>query len=89
MTDRADGSSRRFTLEAPDHLARFIACKGSVALEGTSLTVNEVAANRFGVNLIPQTLTVTTWESKRTGDEVNLEIDPLARYAARLMEFAP
>ena len=86
---KADGESRRFTLEVPDHLARFIASKGSVALEGTSLTVNEVAANRFGVNLIPHTLTVTTWGSKRSGDEVNLEIDPLARYAARLMEFLP
>lgn len=86
---KADGESRRFTLEAPDHLARFIASKGSVALEGTSLTVNEVVASRFGVNLIPHTLTVTTWGSKRSGDEVNLEIDPLARYAARLMEFLP
>ncbi len=85
----ADGDSRRFTIEVPTRLARFIAPKGSVALDGVSLTVNAVSANRFGVNLIPHTLTETTWGRKRTGDEVNVEIDPLARYAARLMEFAP
>lgn len=81
-----DGECRRFTLEVPPPLARFIAPKGSVALDGTSLTVNEVSGNRFGVNLIPHTLTVTTWGSKRASGEVNLEIDPLARYVARLME---
>ena len=86
---KPDGDSRRFVFEAPSQLARFIAPKGSIALEGTSLTVNEVAGPRFGVNLIPHTLTATTWESKRAGDEVNLEIDPLARYVARLMEYAP
>lgn len=85
----ADGESRRLCFEAPDFLARFIAEKGSVALDGTSLTVNHVAGRRFSVNLIPHTLTVTTWGSKRAGDEVNLEIDPLARYVARLMEYAP
>ena len=85
----ADGDSRRFTIEVPQRLARFIASKGSVALDGISLTVNAVSANRFGVNMIPHTLTVTTWGRKRTGGEVNIEIDPLARYAARLMEFAP
>ena len=84
---RADGESRRFTLEAPADLARYIAPKGSVALDGTSLTVNEVDGARFGVNLIPHTLTVTTWGSKNTGEAINLEIDPLARYVARLMEF--
>lgn len=84
---RADGESRRFTLEAPEHLALYIAPKGSVALDGTSLTVNEVAGNQFGVNLIPHTLTRTTWGSKKPGDEVNLEVDLFARYVARLMEF--
>ncbi len=88
ITDiRPDGESRRLTFEAPPELARFIASKGSVALDGTSLTVNEVDGARFGVNLIPHTLTVTTWGGKKPGDRVNLEIDPLARYVARLMEF--
>jgi riboflavin synthase len=83
---RADGDSRRFEFEVPPDLARFIASKGSVALDGTSLTVNEVSANRFGVNLIPHTLTHTSWGRKTIGDRINLEIDPLARYVARLME---
>jgi riboflavin synthase len=83
---RADGDSRRLTFEAPDSLAPFIAPKGSVALDGTSLTVNEVDGARFGVNLIPHTLTVTTWGRKKPGDLVNIEIDPLARYVARLLE---
>lgn len=82
-----DGPSRRFQLEAPEHLALYIAPKGSVALDGTSLTVNEVAGRRFGVNLIPHTLTKTTWGSKKPGDTVNLEVDLFARYVARLMEF--
>ena len=84
---RPDGDSRRFTFEAPPALARFIAPKGSVALDGTSLTVNEVSGASFGVNLIPHTLTVTTWGRKKVGDRVNIEIDPLARYVARLLEF--
>lgn len=83
---RADGDSRRLTFEAPESLAPFIAPKGSVALDGTSLTVNEVDGARFGVNLIPHTLTVTTWGRKKPGDLVNIEIDPLARYVARLLE---
>ena len=83
---RDDGQSRRFSLEAPPELARFIASKGSVALDGTSLTVNEVEGASFGINLIPHTLTVTTWGRKTIGDRVNLEIDPLARYVARLIE---
>jgi riboflavin synthase len=83
---RTDGESRRFTLEAPADLARFIASKGSVALDGTSLTVNEVDGVRFGINLIPHTLAVTTWGAKHVGDRINLEIDPLARYVARLLE---
>jgi riboflavin synthase len=84
---RADGESRRFLFEAPEHLALYIAPKGSVALNGTSLTVNEVAGNRFGVNMIPHTLTVTTWGAKTAGQLVNLEIDLFARYVARLLEF--
>lgn len=83
---RADGDSRRLTFEAPEALAPFIAPKGSVALDGTSLTVNEVKGASFGVNLIPHTLTVTTWGRKKPGDLVNIEIDPLARYVARLLE---
>lgn len=81
-----EGDSLRLTFEAPPELARFIAPKGSVALNGTSLTVNEVSGNAFGVNLIPHTQTVTTWGSARVGDAVNLEIDTLARYVARLAE---
>lgn len=84
-----DGESRRLSFEVPEHLARFIAPKGSVALDGTSLTVNEVAGTRFGINLIPHTLTVTTWGRKKPGDSVNLEVDLFARYVARLMEFRP
>lgn len=86
---RPDGDCRRFVLEAPDALARYIASKGSIALDGTSLTVNEVQGNRFGINLIPISLTQTTWGRKKPGEEVNLEIDLFARYVARLMEFAP
>lgn len=83
---RAEGDSLRLTFEAPPALARFIAPKGSVALNGTSLTVNEVEGNRFGVNLIPHTREITTWGAAAEGDLVNLEIDTLARYVARLAE---
>lgn len=83
---RDEGDSTRVTFEAPEHLARFIAPKGSVALNGTSLTVNEVEGNRFGVNFIPHTKTVTTWGRVAVGDAINLEIDTLARYVARLAE---
>ncbi|MDU8943441.1 riboflavin synthase [Ovoidimarina sediminis] len=83
---RDEGDSTRITFEAPADLARFIAPKGSVALNGTSLTVNEVEGTRFGVNLIPHTKEVTTWGDAREGDPVNLEIDTLARYVARLAE---
>lgn len=86
---REDGESRRFLLEAPEHLARYIAPKGSIALDGTSLTVNEVAGDRFGVNVIPHTLTVTTWGAKTPGEPINLEVDVFARYVARLLEFRP
>ena len=86
---RTDGESRRFSFEVPDHLAPYIAPKGSVALDGVSLTVNEVSDNRFGVNIIPHTLTVTTWGAKTPGHSVNLEVDLFARYIARLLEFRP
>ncbi len=80
-----DGESTRFEIETPPEVAAFIAPKGSVALDGTSLTVNEVNGTRFGVNLIPHSLAVTTWGEKRPGDRLNLEIDLLARYVARLL----
>ncbi len=76
----------RFTLRAPHSLARFIATKGSVALDGVSLTVNSVADDDFSVLIIPHTLQVTTFGSLRQGEDVNLEIDTMARYAARLLE---
>lgn len=82
-----EGDSTRLTFRVPRGLARFIAPKGSVALNGTSLTVNEVAGESFGVNLIPHTMQVTTWGDARVGDAVNLEIDTLARYVARLQEW--
>jgi riboflavin synthase len=76
----------RFTLRAPQALTRFIAAKGSVALDGVSLTVNEVADHTFSVLIIPHTLKVTTLGSLAAGDAVNLEVDLMARYVARLME---
>jgi riboflavin synthase len=82
-----DGDSVRFVLEAPETLAGFVAPKGSIALNGVSLTVNEVDGQRFGVNLIPYTLTHTTWGDRQPGDLVNLEVDLLARYVARLAEY--
>ena len=82
-----DGDSRRFRFEVPPTLAPLIASKGSVALDGASLTVNEVSGNTFGINIIPHTLTVTTWGAKNAGDLVNLEVDMLARHVARLLEF--
>ncbi len=85
---REEGDSTRMDLDAPAELARFIAPKGSVALNGTSLTVNEVDGARFDINLIPHTKAVTTWGEARPGDKVNLEIDTLARYVARLNEAA-
>ena len=81
-----EGDSTRVTLRAPEGLERFIAPKGSVALNGTSLTVNEVAGRDFGINFIPHTKEVTTWGDVTVGDRVNLEIDTLARYVARLQE---
>ncbi len=82
-----EGDSQRFRLRVPAELARFIAPKGSVTLDGTSLTVNEVDDCDFGVNIIPHTQAVTTWGHARPGDPVNVEIDMLARYVARLAEF--
>lgn len=76
----------RFTLRAPRALARFIAQKGSVALDGVSLTVNTVEGDSFSVLVIPHTLQVTTLGALKAGDRVNLEVDQMARYAARLME---
>ncbi|MFX0546475.1 riboflavin synthase [Roseovarius sp. S1116L3] len=82
-----EGDSTRVTLAAPEELARFIAPKGSVALNGTSLTVNDVDGCNFGINVIPHTKEVTTWGRAAVGDAVNLEIDTMARYVARLREF--
>jgi riboflavin synthase len=75
-----------FRFRAPAALAKFIAQKGSVALDGTSLTVNAVEGDAFEVLLIPHTLAVTTWGERQAGDRVNLEVDQMARYAARLIE---
>jgi len=81
-----DGDSTRVRFRVPGAFARFIAPKGSVALNGTSLTVNEVERAEFGVNLIPHTFAVTTWGQVKPGDAVNLEVDTMARYVARLAE---
>jgi riboflavin synthase len=81
LTDMA-----RITFRVPAGLARFIACKGSVALDGVSLTVNEVRHDTFSVMIIPHTLAVTTLQTLGAGAEVNLEVDLMARYAARLMQ---
>ena len=86
---RPDAESVRFAFEAPEELAPFIASKGSVALDGVSLTVNEVAQTRFGVNIIPHTLACTNFGSLRVGHRVNLEIDLIARYVARLLRQTP
>jgi riboflavin synthase len=83
-----EGDSTRVRIRAPKQLAKFIAAKGSIALDGTSLTVNEVDGATFGVNIIPHTAKVTTWGAVKAGDKVNIEIDMLARYLARLKEFA-
>ena len=83
----AEGDSLRVTFRAPDALAKFIAPKGSIALNGTSLTVNEVNGADFGINFIPHTRAVTTWGQVAVGDLVNLEVDTMARYVARLREW--
>ena len=84
---RVEGDSTRVRFRAPSDLARFIAPKGSVALNGTSLTVNEVEGDEFGVNLISHTKEVTNWGHAQVGDRINLEIDTLARYVARLADY--
>lgn len=83
---RADGSSMRLAVEAPADLVCYLAPKGSIALDGISLTINEVARSSFGVNIVPHTLTHTTLGAKRPGDLVNLEADVFARYVVRAME---
>jgi len=83
---RPENDSVRITFEAPANLAKFVAAKGSVALDGVSLTVNEVKGARFGVNIIPHTQAVTSFGAYAPGDRVNMEIDMLARYVARLIE---
>ena len=83
---RPEGDSQRFTFRAPKDIMRFVAPKGSITLDGTSLTVNEVDGDTFGVNLISHTQSVTSWGASRAGDRVNLEIDVLARYVARLKD---
>lgn len=83
-----ENGSVRWTFRVPGPLARFIAPKGSVAVDGVSLTVNEVSADSFGVNIIPHTAAVTRFGLLHPGDRVNIEIDTLARYVARLGEFA-
>ncbi len=82
---RPEGASTRFVFEAPEGLAGLVAPKGSVALDGVSLTVNEVEGRRFGVNVIPHTLAVTTLADRHPGDELHFEADMLARYVARLL----
>ena len=79
-----DARSQRWTFEVPVRIAKYIAQKGSVCIDGVSLTVNEVDGARFGVNLIPHTQTVTTFGERRVGDAVNIEVDLIARYAERL-----
>ena len=84
--DGVEGDNRRIDFVAPDELARFIAAKGSIAVDGVSLTVNQVAGSRFSVNIIPHTWAHTAFAGSRVGQGVNLEIDVVARYVARLME---
>lgn len=84
---RDEAGSKRFTISPPGELAKFVATKGSVCLDGVSLTINETTKDTFGVNIIPHTLEVTTFGALKAGDPVNMEIDTLARYVARLNEF--
>jgi riboflavin synthase len=86
---RPEAESVRFVVEVPIGLAHFIAPKGSVALDGVSLTVNELAQDRFGVNIIPHTLSCTTFGQAQPGQQMNLEIDLIARYVARLLQPTP
>jgi len=82
-----ENASVRWRFRAPGAIAKYIAVKGSVAIDGVSLTVNEVDADSFGVNIIPHTAAVSSFGTLQPGDAVNIEIDTLARYVARLMEF--
>lgn len=84
---KSEGDATRFTLQAPEALAKFIAPKGSVALDGTSLTVNAVEGAQFDVLLIKHSLEVTTWGKRKEGDDLNIEVDQMARYAARLANY--
>ena len=86
---RSEAESVRFVVEVPIELAPFIASKGSVALDGVSLTVNELAQDRFGVNIIPHSLSCTTFGQAQPGQQMNLEIDLIARYVARLLRPTP
>ena len=86
LDTKPEGDSVRFVFEVPDAFKSYIAAKGSIALDGVSLTVNEVDGNRFGVNVISHTRACTTFGERAKGDAVNMEIDMLARYVARLME---
>ena len=85
LSIRADGDSRRLEVGVPGPLARFVASKGAIAVDGVSLTVNEVADDRFGVNIIPHTWENTAFNRAHEGQPVNLEVDVIARYAARLL----
>lgn len=84
VTIEPDARSQRWTLEVAAALSRYVAVKGSVCVDGVSLTVNDVRENRFDVNLIPHTVEVTTFRGKRVGDPVNIEVDLIARYLERL-----
>ena len=86
VSRKPDGDSVRFEIEVEEQFAKFIAPKGCVALNGVSLTVNDVDGSRFGVNLIPHTLQVTNWGDLSEGDQINLEVDLLARYVARITQ---
>lgn len=86
IAEEAEGEAHRFQIKAPAALSRFIAPKGSVCLDGVSLTVNKAAGDVFDILLIRHSLKVTTWGERKTGDKVNIEIDPLARYIARLAQ---
>lgn len=88
LSIESEGDAVRFRLKAPEGLEKFVASKGSIALDGTSLTVNKVDGREFDVLLIRHTLEVTTWGERKAGDKVNFEVDTMARYAARLADFS-
>lgn len=87
LSVESEGEAVRIRLRAPEEFARFVAPKGSICLDGTSLTVNAVDGTDFDILLIRHTLAVTTWGDRKPGDFVNFEVDTMARYAARLAEF--